>query len=142
MSKSFFRQFQNEDWIATLMGLLLVVTVIVLPGLIPVFPKELNTVGAWLSILGLLVVALLVAALGVRLLGERLKGFLPAFVAIFRLFRAFIFKVFAQVAEGPGGLDFFNELRAQDPYPMVYFGLHFLNVHFRQFVVHALVPPI
>ena len=54
MSKSFFRQFQNEDWIATLMGLLLVVTVIVLPGLIPVFPKELNTVGAWLSILGLL----------------------------------------------------------------------------------------
>ena len=56
MSKSFFRQFQNEDWIATLMGLLLVVTVIVLPGLIPVFPKELNTVGAWLSILGLLVV--------------------------------------------------------------------------------------
>ena len=85
MSKSFFRQFQNEDWIATLMGLLLVVTVIVLPGLIPVFPKELNTVGAWLSILGLLVVALLVAALGVRLLGERLKGFLPAFVAIFVL---------------------------------------------------------
>ena len=49
MSKSFFRQFQNEDWIATLMGLLLVVTVIVLPGLIPVFPKELNTVEAWLS---------------------------------------------------------------------------------------------
>ena len=85
MSKSFFRQFQNEDWIATLMGLLLVVTVIVLPGLIPVFPKELNTVGAWLSILGLLVVALLVSALGVRLLGERLKGFLPAFVAIFVL---------------------------------------------------------
>ena len=85
MSKSFFRQFQNEDWIATLMGLLLVVTVIVLPGLIPVFPKELNTVEAWLSILGLLVVALLVAALGVRLLGERLKGFLPAFVAIFVL---------------------------------------------------------
>ena len=85
MSKSFFRQFRNEDWIATLMGLLLVVTVIVLPGLIPVFPKELNTVEAWLSILGLLVVALLVAALGVRLLGERLKGFLPAFVAIFVL---------------------------------------------------------
>ena len=85
MSKSFFRQFQNEDWIATLMGLLLVVTVIVLPGLIPVFPKELNTVGAWLSILGLLVVALLVSALGVRLLGERLKGFLPAFVVIFVL---------------------------------------------------------
>ena len=85
MSKSFFRQFQNEDWIATLMGLLLVVTVIVLPGLIPVFPKDLNTVGAWLSILGLLVVALLVSALGVRLLGERLKGFLPAFVAIFVL---------------------------------------------------------
>lgn len=52
MSKSFFRQFQNEDWIATLMGLLLIVTVIVLPGLIPVFPKELNTVEAWLSILG------------------------------------------------------------------------------------------
>ncbi|WP_370806478.1 hypothetical protein [Alistipes indistinctus] len=85
MSKSFFRQFQNEDWIATTDGLLLVVTVIVLPGLIPVFPKELNTVEAWLSILGLLVVALLVAALGVRLLGERLKGFLPAFVAIFVL---------------------------------------------------------
>ena len=85
MSKSIFRQFQNEDWNATLMGLLLVETVIVLPGLIPVFPKELNTVEAWLSILGLLVVALLVAALGVRLLGERLKGFLPAFVAIFVL---------------------------------------------------------
>ena len=85
MIKPFFGHFQNEDWIATLMGLLLVVTVIVLPGLIPVFPKELNTVGAWLSILGLLVVALLVAALGVRLLGERLKGFLPAFVAIFVL---------------------------------------------------------
>ncbi len=83
MSNTFLRQFKNEDWIATIMGLLLMGAIIAFPTLIPSFPKTLTGVDAWLKIGGMFLIALLFAGVGLRWLGERLKGFIPAFIGIF-----------------------------------------------------------
>ena len=83
MSNKFLLQFKNEDWIATIMGLILMGVIIAFPGLIPSFPKTLTGLDAWLKIGGLFLIALLFAGLGLRCLGERLQGFIPAFIGIF-----------------------------------------------------------
>lgn len=83
--QKFLRQFQNEDWISTLMGLALTLLVILIPGLIPAFPKTFSSVNDWLALGGVLILSLIFAGLGVRLLGVRLQRFIPAFLAIFVL---------------------------------------------------------
>ena len=85
MKSTFLNQFRNEDWMSTLMGLLLVAAVIALPGWIPKFPKTLSTAEAWLSVGGLFLIGLVFSGLGIKLIGERLRGFLPAFAGIFVL---------------------------------------------------------
>ena len=81
--KTFLSAFRNEDWMSTIMGLLLVAAVILVPGLIPKFPKTLSTPEAWLSGGGLFMITLLFSAAGIKLIGEKLRGSLPAFVAVF-----------------------------------------------------------
>ena len=85
MNTNFLKQFRNEDWMSSLMGLLLVALVILAPGWIPKFPKTLSTGDAWLAVGGLFLITLVFSGLGIRLIGERLRGFLPAFVGIFAL---------------------------------------------------------
>ena len=85
MKTRYLQSFRNEDWMATLMGLLLVAAVIILPGYIPVLPKGMATQGDWLAMAGLLAVTGAVSALGIKLMGEKLRGFLPAFITVFAL---------------------------------------------------------
>ena len=85
MKTRYLQSFRNEDWMATLMGLLLVAAVIIFPAWIPVLPKGLATPGDWLAMAGLLAVTGAVSALGIKLMGERLRGFLPAFITVFAL---------------------------------------------------------
>lgn len=85
MKNTFLQSFRNEDWMATIMGLLLVALVIFIPGLVPAFPKTIVTADAWLQIALLFVITCAASALGVKLIGERLRGFLPAFLFIFAL---------------------------------------------------------
>ena len=81
----FLNQFRNEDWIATLIGALLVVLVILTPNYIPVVPKTLASGDAWLNLGGLFLLIGLLAAVGLKALGENIKGFIPSFLAIFAL---------------------------------------------------------
>lgn len=85
MKNSFLQSFRNEDWMATIMGLLLVAAVIAFPEWIPKFPKSFSTADAWLSLCGLLVITCAVSILGIKLIGDKLRGFLPAFILIFAL---------------------------------------------------------
>ncbi len=85
MKTRYLQSFRNEDWMATLMGLLLVAAVIIFPAWIPVLPKGLATQGDWLAIARLLAVTGAVSALGIKLMGEKLRGFLPAFITVFAL---------------------------------------------------------
>lgn len=82
MKNKFWLQFKNEDWISTIMGLLLVGLLIAAPALVPKFPKDLATVDAWLAIGGLLLISFVFSALGVKLLDEKIRRFIPAFVLI------------------------------------------------------------
>ena len=59
-----------------------------------------------------------------------------AVVAVFLLLGALVLEVFAEVAEGPGGLHVLNELGAQRLDPVVDLLLHFLDVLPGQFVIH------
>ncbi|KAA6331414.1 hypothetical protein EZS27_019980 [termite gut metagenome] len=83
MSAKYLQQFKNEDWIATILGLVLVSAIILFSSRIPALPKDLSTTVAWWAIGGLFLISLLFSAVGVKLLGESLKGFIPAFLAIF-----------------------------------------------------------
>lgn len=85
MKTPFLQQFKNEDWIATIMGLLITALILLVPTYLPTFPKTLNSVASWMSLAGMFIWALLFSALGVRLLGESLRGFLPSFVVIFAI---------------------------------------------------------
>lgn len=79
----FWIQFRNEDWIATLAGLLAMLLVIFFPSWIPRFPQDLSSSEAWLSLGGLFAFCLVLTGAGIRVLGDRLKGYLVAFTAIF-----------------------------------------------------------
>lgn len=82
---TFWNGFRNEDWMSTIMGLLLVTAVVLVPGWIPKFPKTLSTAEAWISVGGLFLITLVFSAAGIKLIGERLRGFLPAFLTVFAL---------------------------------------------------------
>ena len=83
MRNSFWDSLRNEDWMATIMGLLMVAAVIAVPAWIPKFPKTLATADAWLAVGGLFIVTAMFSALGIKAMGDRLRGFVPAFAAIF-----------------------------------------------------------
>lgn len=83
--KNFWIGFRNEDWMATIMGLLMVAAVIVAPDYIPKFPQTLSTGESWLAVGGLFLFTTVFSAIGIRLMGERLHGFLLSFAAIFAL---------------------------------------------------------
>ena len=59
-----------------------------------------------------------------------------AVVAVFFLLGALVLEVFAEIAEGPGGLHVLDELGAQSLDPVVDLLLHFLDVLSGQFVIH------
>ena len=82
---TFIRQFKNEDWIATLIGCVLVVCVIIAPGYIPAIPKSFGTANAWLNLVGLFGLIGLLAAIGLRALGQNIRGFVPSFLVVFVL---------------------------------------------------------
>ena len=63
-----------------------------------------------------------------------------AVVAVLGLLGALVLVVLAEVAEGPGRLHLLDQLRTQDPGPVVDLLLHLFDVHFRQFVVHDTAP--
>lgn len=81
--RKFLLQFQNEDWIATIMGLVLVLTVVFVPWLVPKFPSTLDSVGAWQAIGGLFLLSLVITTFGATILGEKIAKFIPAFLLIF-----------------------------------------------------------
>lgn len=83
MSRGFFRQFKNEDWIVTIMGLVLVGFIIAFPSLMPKFPKSLSSGADWLAVGKLFLISVVTVTIGVKALGDKFKGFLPSFVAIF-----------------------------------------------------------
>lgn len=83
MKNGLLQSFRNEDWMATIMGFLLLAAVIAFPGLIPKFPKTLATSGSWLAVGELFVITCFFSALGIKLIGDRLRGFLPAFLVVF-----------------------------------------------------------
>lgn len=95
--KSFLRQFRNEDWIATLIGLILVGLVVFFPSFIPKFPKSLNQPADWLNIAGMFALIGALAAVGVKIMGDSIRGFAKSFLVIFAL------AIFCQyVAQIPG----------------------------------------
>ena len=49
----FFSRFRNEDWMATLIGLALIVLILALPSFVPRFPTSLATPGAWVALGGM-----------------------------------------------------------------------------------------
>ena len=83
MSKTIFTQFKNEDWIATIMGLLLTCAIIAFPSFMPKFPQNLSSAADWISVGKLFLVSLITVIIGIKLLGDRLKGFLVSFIVIF-----------------------------------------------------------
>lgn len=83
--KNFWTGFRNEDWMATIMGLLMVAAVIVAPDYIPKFPKTLSTGDSWLAVGGLFLFTAVFSAAGIRLIGDRLRGFLLSLATIFAL---------------------------------------------------------
>ena len=63
-----------------------------------------------------------------------------AVVAVLLLLGALILKILAEIAEGPRRLHVLDELGPQLLHPVVDLLLPFLNVLFRQFVVHTITP--
>ncbi len=76
-------QIKNEDWIATIIGLILTALIIVFPKLIPQFPSDLTLSGSWLSLGILFLISFIASAIGVRALGEKITSFIPGFITIF-----------------------------------------------------------
>ncbi len=118
MKNNFLQQFKNEDWIATIMGLVLVALVIIFPGYIPKFPKNLATADAWMALGGLFALALAVSAIGIKLLGESLRGFVTAFLGIFAI---------AGVSQYLAGIEPFRTAGLESVFFSVAFGLLIRN---------------
>ncbi len=85
MKTTFLNSFRNEDWMATIMGLLMVVAVIVVPGWIPKFPSAFDSLDSWTAVGILFLFTAIFSALGIKLMGDRLRGFVVSFAAIFIL---------------------------------------------------------
>lgn len=85
MKTTFLNSFRNEDWMATIMGLLMVVAVIVVPGWIPKFPSAFDSLDSWTAVGILFLSTAIFSALGIKLMGDRLRGFVVSFAAIFIL---------------------------------------------------------
>lgn len=83
MKTGILNQLRNEDWIATLLGLLIVGLLILMPGIFPKLPSSFDSLGAWSSLGMLFVISMLISAVGVRFLGDGLVRFIPSFVAVF-----------------------------------------------------------
>lgn len=70
MNTKFFLQFKDEDWIATLLGCILVLAVII-------FPKFMTNIYVIFASVGVL------GAIGLKILGNDLKGYSISFTTIF-----------------------------------------------------------
>ena len=81
----FFSRFRNEDWMATLIGLALIVLILALPSFVPRFPTSLATPGAWVALGGMFLLTLAGSMLGLIPLGIAVRRFVVAFVAVFAL---------------------------------------------------------
>ncbi len=79
------KQFKNEDWIATILGLLLITVIILFPTIIPKFPKTLTETDSWYSLLILFLISFVFSASGAKILGEKVRRFFPAFLLIFSI---------------------------------------------------------
>lgn len=72
MNTKIFSRLKNEDWIATILGSLLVIAVVI-------FPKFMSNIYVIFATVGVL------AALGLKILGSSLRGFAVSFTLIFLL---------------------------------------------------------
>lgn len=81
--KSFVQQLRTEDWISTIMGLILVGVVVFFPTVIPKFPKTFNGSEALLALGGLFIISLIISTIGTKILGTTIKSFIPAFIVVF-----------------------------------------------------------
>ncbi len=72
MNTKIFSRLKNEDWIATILGSLLVIAVVI-------FPKFMSNIYVIFATVGVL------AALGLKILGNSLRGFAISFTLIFLL---------------------------------------------------------
>lgn len=72
MNTKIFSRLKNEDWIATILGSLLVIAVVI-------FPKFMSNIYVIFATVGVL------AALGLKILGNSLRGFAVSFTLIFLL---------------------------------------------------------
>ncbi len=70
MNTKFLAQFKNEDWIATILGAILVIGVII-------FPKFMSNIYVIFASVGIL------GAIGLRILGSSLKGFAISYTLLF-----------------------------------------------------------
>lgn len=70
MNTKFLVQFKNEDWIATILGAILVIGVII-------FPKFMSNIYVIFATVGIL------GAIGLRILGSSLKGFAISYTLLF-----------------------------------------------------------
>ena len=81
MNTKIFAQFKNEDWIATILGSVLVLAVVI-------FPKFMTNIYAIFASVGIL------AAIGLRILGSSLRGFAISYTVLF------LISLFAQYLSG------------------------------------------
>jgi uncharacterized membrane protein YadS len=79
------KQLKNEDWIATILGLLLIIFIILFPTTVPKFPKTLTETNSWYSLLLLFLISFVFSASGAKALGEKVRRFFPAFLLIFSI---------------------------------------------------------
>lgn len=77
------KQLKNEDWIATILGLLLTGLIVLFPAVVPKFPKNLAEAASWHSLLLLFLISCTFSAIGAKMLDEKIRRFIPAFLCIF-----------------------------------------------------------
>lgn len=74
--------FRNEDWMSTIMGLLMMFMVIAVPGVVPGIPTSFST-GDVIPVVILFLITLVFSFAGILLTGEKMKGFFLSFAAVF-----------------------------------------------------------